>query len=629
MQINKIDLNNMPPKQNKSTIVIRNVREMQAWIGEKDAIASGTTKLQSYKVPSALMLNILLYYISDRKLKYGGLILFEPQAFRDVNFSHFTQVNINGKRYKDHLHISYGCTFKGVNSFGEATSLASIITLTPDIWSMALYYVHTGYNAIVKAAANRNLKPAIYSESAWNKMLLEDPLDENALLRQRKIARKNVLEQVELEYPKEDISLSEDSSSLEFSMEKPEDDGIPTYNAPRSKIPMNETLDESIDVNNSNQSLLIPSTIAPITDDRTISEILDDDDVIRDYINQHEVLKEVVKGNTTLRVVGQKNNNNDDVVDLLPAKVLVEAEKEVVKECLKEIIMDKSNNMSIKEIADSYALETSSFIKQVAAVENRLRITLPRKYKHRTIANFPTIDTRMLLPELQMKHPRSRSWKYQDDDYIDYAFYGFIREAGTIVKDIMTLPLGFEYNSERRGSNVVIKGIHFRNTFTHVTGTKVQGRMIVAFSEFEQSGLNMFNNRVFNDLETHEILQKSVTMYAGDIEELDAVDIFYNPTIMSQYDFKNVILGRRWKILYDYYADLNTEAVKGVVGEDIESVDSQKTKWVKLEDLELPLFYDSDDKVPTRGSLIVLFMGDYFGGEIQTNMTMRVYYNSN
>ena len=41
--------------------------------------------------------------------------------------------------------------------------------------------------------------------------------------------------------------------------------------------------------------------------------------------------------------------------------------------------------------------------------------------------------------------------------------------------------------------------------------------------------------------------------------------------------------------------------MKGVVGEDIESVDSIKTKWVKLDDLDLPFFYDGEDKIPTPG----------------------------
>jgi hypothetical protein len=193
----------------------------------------------------------------------------------------------------------------------------------------------------------------------------------------------------------------------------------------------------------------------------------------------------------------------------------------------------------------------------------------------------------------------------------------------------MKLPLGYDYNSQRRGSNVNIKALHFRNTFTHVTGTKASGRMILFFSELPWTESSLLLGRTWKEVKTEDILQKSVTMYAGDLEELEAADVFYNPTIMSQYDFKNVILGQKFTVLYDYYVDLNTQAVKGLVGEDVESVDSIKTKWVKIDDLELPLFYEGEDKLPMRGMLGVLFMGDYFGGEIETNMTLRVFYNSN
>jgi hypothetical protein len=117
-------------------------------------------------------------------------------------------------------------------------------------------------------------------------------------------------------------------------------------------------------------------------------------------------------------------------------------------------------------------------------------------------------------------------------------------------------------------------------------------------------------------------------MYAGDIEELETIDLFYNPTILSPLDFKNIVLGNKYQVHWDYYAELNTQAVKGVVGEDVESVDSVKTKWVKLDNLDIPLYYEDNDKVPSRGMLGILFMGDYFGGLIETNLVMRVYYNS-
>ena len=352
-----------------------------------------------------------------------------------------------------------------------------------------------------------------------------------------------------------------------------------------------------------------------------IDQTLMDDELI-EQLNNNETITSLLEPEP-----GQSN------IEILHPVVLLEAEKEVLKDAVKEVV-EKHHKRSRDEsdFSEEDILNMSTqrkLLREERRYDSRMR-TGRLHTGPNTIANtrlmfdyrFETRDAagREINP--------NRSYRNQDDDYLDYAFYGFIREYGTLVSDIMKLPMGYDFNSLRRGSNVVIKALHFRNTFTHVTGTKASGRMILFYSERDFTKTEPIIGRTWLTIEPEDILQKSVTMYAGDLEELEAADVFYNPTIMSQYDFKNVILGRKFQILYDYYVDLNTQAVKGVVGEDIESVDSIKTKWVKIDDLELPFFYDGEDKLPTRGVLGVLFMGDYFGGEIETNMTLRVFYNS-
>ena len=312
---------------------------------------------------------------------------------------------------------------------------------------------------------------------------------------------------------------------------------------------------------------------------------------------------------TSLLEPQEKESN----IQILPSKVLVEAEQEVLKEVVKEVIK-KHHNVTTKRSRSDYESEdplNMSMQRKLAREEIRYnaRKRTGQLYTGPNTLAKSKFDFRNETHDAAGRQiVPNRAFTKQDDDYLDYAFYGFIREYGTIMNNIMKLPLGFDYNSQRRGSSVVIKALHFRNTFTHVTGTKASGRMILFYSEKEWSEIFLLARR-FKDVKVEEILQKSVTMYAGDLEELEAADVFYNPTIMSQYDFKNVILGRQFQILYDYYVDLNTQAVKGVVGEDVESVDTIKTKWVKIDDLELPLFYDGNEDVPMRGTLGVLFLG--------------------
>lgn len=427
------------------------------------------------------------------------------------------------------------------------------------------------------------------------------------------------------------VSLVEDSNSLDVTYSESNDSGQDTsiaapksvrdkivqeklisHHSPKKDPPVSRlTNDVPVPV------VVVPSTIEP-EKVSTIDKSVMDPELI-------ELIDNDPKMTSLLEPV--ENNRNSDYI---PINHFVTAENNVMIDRLTEII-DSHHENKAEEI--SYNEMNSSVLRKMDREERRYlsrkrvgkEYTGPKTYATNRGEQF---DFRTKTHDARGRQVApNKAFTKQDDDYIDYAFYGFIREYGTMVDDIMKLPLGYDFNSQRRGSSVYIRAIHFRNTFTHVTGTKASGRMIVWWTEKEGTYTNLLG-RHWNNVEPHDILQKSVTMYAGDLEEAEAADLFYNPTIMSQYDFKNVILGGKYKILYDYYCDLNTQAVKGLVGEDVESVDSIKTKWVKIDDLDLPLFYDGDDEKPSRGQLGVLFMGDYFGGEIETNCTLRVFYNS-
>jgi hypothetical protein len=512
------------------------------------------------------------------------------------------------------------------------------ITLVGDehtfILSAAFTYEHTGFH---KTAAQ------LWTQCSSRKESVFREVNARQLRVQQTALKPYVKEMMDNEDAKQ---MDEESSSLDVTYSEEGTDSYDTSIAmPKSVQIQKGLLQLTPSVNqvmNPEPPAVVPAPIVvnPIQNNdnaHNVSEpiiVVNIDQTLMDE-ELIEALNEDPKISSLLEPGSQENN-----IDLIPPEILIESEKEVLKETVKEKIHDHHNRKSKRdEYEDQYQsfsaegdYTSASFAKKMKREEDRYNSRKRTGKMHNgpygMNANAKTEDNRYKTHDLRgQQMPVNKSFTKQDDDYLDYAFYGFIREYGTIVNDIMTLPLGYAFNSERRGSTVTIKAIHFRNTFTHVSGSKVTGRLILFYTSKEMSYTNIFG-RHWTDVKTEDILQKSVTMYAGDLEEGDAIDLFYNPTVQSQYDFKNVILGTQFLVLYDYYSDMNTTAVKGVVGEDIESVDNIKTRWIKIDDLDLELFYDGDDKIATRGQLGVLFMGDYFGGEIETNLTLRVFYNS-
>ena len=607
----------------------------------------GFIATRANKVPPALALNFLLYHISamnadtNKRYKVNAKVWADLLDYCYLNTrpkeALWSRMQVGGKVNdvpffirlvvfddRENLVATAAVSFQHTHWHKAVTEILSVCSpskkkiLLPELRTSKLEsaqkWFAEGTSVYMEPRTTKLLKAFEESSSLDDSTFTDDDIPVAAMPRSKIEEKRIVNEQL-------DFRLAQATETKVITVSNPQNNNNADF---LPELP--KELEKSNVLDNSEFSTYLPPApdisditvekVSNIEESMVIDESIMDQELVQN-INSHPVLQSLLEP-----------DKNESVVEVLPVKALVQAENNVLVEVLKDVVKEyhekksyDTSNYSVDEIL-AYQLNRRTG-REDTRQESRKRRRLTYVGNKRT-EDF-RIETSDLRHQWAMPH---RAFTRQDDDYLDYAFYGFVREYGTIVKDIMTLPLGYDFNAQRRGSDVYVRAIHFKNTFTHVTGSKVSGRMIVFYSKLQYSHKNLLGRMEFDDIKTEDILQKSVTMYAGDLEEMDAADVFYNPTIMSQYDFRNIVLGNKFQILYDYYVDLNTTAVKGVVGEDIESVDSIKTKWVKLDDLDLPFFYDGEDKIPTRGMIGVLFMGDYFGGEIETNMTMRVFYNS-
>jgi len=570
----------------------------------------GNKELKSMKVPVSLALNFFLYYVTARGLL--DKVNYKVKVNALFQFIDYCQYN-----YSDYTH-GFGNAWTAIKCGAEDKGTAYFFSLmtAPDNTPMTLGSTQT-HTSFQKTAT------ALVSEAPASKRNLMRSITLANLKVEQKAYRAR-LKEYETEYLLHENSnlnnqVEDNATDVTYS-EDSEGSDVNEFVGPKSQRPITPPRDNN---NNNNNNVIMQS----FDDEADVSDFLPPAEISTLHLNEEDIHPHLVESlnNDNMLTSLLENEEGDSNTSKLTESDLARAESTVLNESVVNVVrnhhMKRANDYSAEQFNDS-------FLKALSREEARANSRKRRGMSY-TGTDPDKFDLRNESKDIRhIQSKPARSFTNQDDDYIDYAFYGYIREAGTVINDIMTLPKGYDFNSERRGNCVYIRAIHFRNTFTHITGSKASGRMVIFASDKEYSHPGIFYGRTFNTINTEDVLQKSVTMYAGDLEEAEAIDAFYNPTIMSQYDFRNVILGTKFEILYDYYADLNTQAVKGVVGEDIESVDSVKTKWVKIDDLDIPFFYEGDNKVPTRGILGIVFMGDYFGGEIETNLTMRVFYNS-
>lgn len=282
-----------------------------------------------------------------------------------------------------------------------------------------------------------------------------------------------------------------------------------------------------------------------------------------------------------------------------------------------EIIITKNN---LKEDEPSNVQNE----KNEKEVEKQLQL-VGKATKRKRDYNTPVVvydqDDRVYMKTIAGPNQRAGEEKHCKD----YVYYGNVSESGTIMYNIMEIPKGRNFYNQRDSDKMFVTGIHFRNIFEQTMGDKVTGRMIIFYSDHNHYDPYGIINKWTKILPEY-ILEKSITNYDSEVVEGEIPDWDYDPTCLSHYNFQYTMLNEQIIILYDYYQEFNVKAV----GEEFLNRNQARTKYVKLDDLQLPFKWDNSqsDTVPVHGCLGVLFIGDFFGGKIACNLNMRIFYET-
>lgn len=317
--------------------------------------------------------------------------------------------------------------------------------------------------------------------------------------------------------------------------------------------------------------------------------------------------------NRTFKTASLRTQNN--VIDLteIPDDVTITITKGKQK--------DEDQDEDQDELTETPAEELDIESKPIQKELQNFGKASKRKRDYNTPVVVYDQDDRVYMKTLAGPNVRSG----EEQHYKEYVYYGHVSESGTIMYNIMEIPPGENFYNQRDSDKIVVTGIHFRNMFQQTAGDKVMGRLIIFYSDHKHyDPMGIIDH--WTKLEPKDILEQSITQYNLDVAEEDVPDWDYDPTCLSHYNFRYTMLNESLIILYDYYQEFNVQAI----GEEFLNLNMTKTKYVKLDDLQLPFRWDNSvhNKVPIHGCLGVLFMGDFFGGMIECNLNMRIYYET-
>lgn len=209
-----------------------------------------------------------------------------------------------------------------------------------------------------------------------------------------------------------------------------------------------------------------------------------------------------------------------------------------------------------------------------------------------------------------------------DFSYVDSGYQSNFPESGKVL-NILHVPQN-AYDG-RIGNEIVVTEIHVCAEARLETGACASPRMVLFVDK--QPKLN--SNDFVIPREVDEILEKAPIQMLGDIGTGDFPDLFKNPTNMSFPAFVNTQSRKSDAIthLYDVYRDLNVTAIKGVVGEDVDTMPTKQLIKFSLRGLTIPVkFKNSNPKSIIMNNLGLLLIGDYTGGEVLTVVFTRVVY---
>ena len=220
-----------------------------------------------------------------------------------------------------------------------------------------------------------------------------------------------------------------------------------------------------------------------------------------------------------------------------------------------------------------------------------------------------------------------------DTQYCDFAIFNDVPEFGVVERSIISSPK--DYFNGRDSNTIRVYRIEVKGEFKLEFGGNASPRFIL-FLDRQPLGLdnniitgwkNAVKVRPVEDIISKDPLnlrERLLITVEGDIPNIEG-----NPNNLTFPAFTNTKSQMSDAIvhLYELYKDLDTKAVKGVAGEDFDSVPLKETFKFKVDTDIIVRFANDDPQSIIMNNISILYIGDYDGGLVTGVFYTRCYYH--
>lgn len=305
----------------------------------------------------------------------------------------------------------------------------------------------------------------------------------------------------------------------------------------------------------------------------------------------HEDLEDMLKNFTYPDIMNMDNNNNNNVID-------------------------DDNMLNEPDIIEEVADEVND--------ENLENVRVGSKRKQRFVRGKAAVSRFLTQPYFEGPS--------NDTQYCDFACIDDVPESGYVWDTILYSPKNL---GTGRDSNAIrVYRIEFKGEFKLEFGGSASPRLIVFIDKQPTIHTPLFGTPSVNARQTNEIIVNDILSLRARFEsgfEGEIPNIEGNPNCFCFNNFINTKSDLSDSIvpIYEFYRDLNCNAVKDVAGEGIDNIPVKTTFKFTIDDLDIHVrFADDNPETVIMNNISFMWIGDYYGGVITGICYARCYYHS-
>lgn len=224
-----------------------------------------------------------------------------------------------------------------------------------------------------------------------------------------------------------------------------------------------------------------------------------------------------------------------------------------------------------------------------------------------------------------------------DTQYCDFAVVAPVEESGWCQNTILNLPL--DYTTGRTSDSIRVYKIDVKGEFKLNFGGSASPRIVFYIDRQPELGTTLLGKPYVKPRSVDDILSKDplnlgerlLTVAEGEIPNVEG-----NPNCLCFPNFVNTKseLSDAIVHIYELYKDLNVQAIKGIVGEDVDNIPVKSTFKFSIPcDVNVRFAKRPAGSTTDYGQAIIMnnisfmWIGDYDGGVVSGICYTRCYYH--